>query len=50
MKMESDEKYVDEGKCAFRIDTCLVNVSNGSAICYFTKTCTGIKKTKEKSY
>ena len=47
MKMESDEKYVDEGKCGFKIDTCMVNISNGTAICYFTKTCSELKKPKK---
>jgi len=47
MKMESDEKYVDEGKCGFKIDTCLVDIANGTAICNFTKTCSGLKKPKK---
>lgn len=50
MKIESDEKHVDEGKCGFKIDTCIINISNGTAICYFTKTCSGLKKPKKKPY
>ena len=46
MKMESDEKYVNEGKCGFKIDTCSVNIKNGTAICFFTKTCSELKKPK----
>jgi len=47
MRMETDEKYVDEGKCGFKIDTCLINDKKGTAICNFTKTCTLLKKPKK---
>lgn len=47
MKMETDGNYDDEGKCQFKVDTCLVDNSHGTAICKFTKTCTTIKKQKK---
>jgi hypothetical protein len=46
MREESDDRYVDEGKCTFKIDTCIVDDAKGTAICKFTKTCTGLNKQK----
>ncbi|MCL4551414.1 MAG: hypothetical protein M1495_22935 [Bacteroidetes bacterium] len=38
-KMMTDEDYVDEGTCTFEIDSCVVDKSQKTAKCYFTKTC-----------
>ena len=46
MKMETDEKYVNEGKCEFKIDTCSIDVKKETATCFFTKTCSELKKPK----
>lgn len=44
LKMETDESRVDEGKCEFQIDSVRVDAKTNIGKCYFTKTCTGLKK------
>lgn len=38
-KMMTDDNYVDEGTCTFKVDSCVVDKSRNTAKCYFTKTC-----------
>jgi hypothetical protein len=43
-RMETDDNYVDEGKCSFKIDTCIVGEDKTTARCLYTKTCANLKK------
>jgi hypothetical protein len=45
--METDDRYVDEGTCSFVIDSCAIGKDGLTAICYYTKTCTELKKAKK---
>ena len=43
-KMDTDDNYVDEGKCTVKIDTCIIGKDKNTAQCFYTKTCSGLKK------
>jgi hypothetical protein len=43
-KMETDDNYVDEGKCSFKVDTCIIGEDKSTAECFYVKTCTALKK------
>ena len=45
--METDDKYVDEGKCTFVIDSCKINKDGVTAECFYTKTCSTVTKPKK---
>jgi hypothetical protein len=45
--METDDRYVDEGTCAFAIDSCKIGQDSLTALCHYTKTCTELKKPKK---
>ncbi len=44
--METDDKYVDEGKCSFVVDSCRINKDGITAQCSYTKTCSALQKPK----
>lgn len=45
--MMTDENYVDEGTCTFKIDSCKTELKTNIAKCYFTKTCSAIGGSKK---
>lgn len=45
--METDDKYIDEGKCSFVIDSCKINKDGVTAECFYTKTCSVTLKPKK---
>lgn len=46
-KMMTDDDYVDEGTCSFKIDSCVVDKSKNTAKCFFTKTCSADNASKK---
>ena len=44
--METDDRYVDEGTCSFVVDSCKIEKDSTTAICFYTKTCSAVKKPK----
>ena len=47
--METDDNYVDEGKCTFAVDSCKINKDGITAICFYTKTCSALQKSKKSN-
>lgn len=46
-KMMTDDNYVEEGTCSFVIDSCVIDKSQKTAKCFFTKTCSADSKPKK---
>ncbi len=46
-KMMTDDDYIDEGECTFKVDSCIVDPVKNIAKCYFTKSCSADSSPKK---